>query len=703
VQRVRSMLQTPFLPGMYLRIRVRVKAMAGNLPSVRIAAWAGNGGANVASVPQTGPSVPLTGYGAVVTVEAIVGSGARGGVGLVWGLAPAYAHVGLDLTGPSGGTVRIDDIEVEDVTAVFQRDMLDIVDVRDYGARGDGVSDDTAAFVAADAAAAGRTVLVSKGTYRLTQNVTLASPVRFEGTLSMPDAARLALMQDYDLASYARAFGSEAVGFRKALQVLFQFTDHVSLDLNGRRVEVQAPIDVAALAGLTGGSYAQRRLITNGQIIATGDAGWTSGQINAQATYSTAQPLLLTGVANVANIPVGALVTGPGVARETYVRAKNVAAGTIELSLPPGSTAGTRTYGFTRFRYLLDFSGFGRLDKFEMTDIEFLCDGKASAILLPPAGITTRIHGCVFNKPRDRGITSIGTGCQGLMIDECQFLSNEQPVRVQDRTTIALNVNANDAKLRDNRTVRFAHFAILHGSGHMLIGNHFFHGDDESPGVRRAGVVFTGINVKSMLTGNYVDNNFIEMTNEREPDPNWSNQFSFGGLSITGNIFTANDVVPSFAWIVVTPLGSGHYIQGLSVTGNTFRTLNGAINRAEKVDTTFAALDFGRFRNVVIDGNNFNGVVDPVYNPVVLSHQQNSPAAAWTVDASRFLAFGGFARTVEAIVADGSITTGTPATTRYDMPYAQTEQGAQKDRVTLRWPAAVQGRVNVKVRVDNPV
>ena len=66
------------------------------------------------------------------------------------------------------------------------------------------------------------------------------------------------------------------------------------------------------------------------------------------------------------------------------------------------------------------------------------------------------------------------------MVDRCQFLSNEQPLNAQDRTSIALNVNSNDPKLRNNRIVRFAHFAVLGGSGNIITGNHFFQGDDQT-------------------------------------------------------------------------------------------------------------------------------------------------------------------------------------------------------------------------------
>lgn len=251
------------------------------------------------------------------------------------------------------------------------------------------------------------------------------------------------------------------------------------------------------------------------------------------------------------------------------------------------------------------------------------------------------MHGCVVNAPKDRALTSIGLGCQGLLVDECQFLSSEQSLRAQDRTSICLNINANDAKIRDNRIVRFGNFAIVHGTGHMFIGNHFFQGDEETPGVRRAGIVFTAINMRAAVTGNYIDNAFIELTNEREDDPSFANQFSFGGLTITGNTFVVSNMVPSFAFIVITPHGPGHFIQGLSITDNVFRTFNGTIDRVDKVDTSFAALDPGRYRNIVVQANAFNGITTPVFNPTFVRHAQTGAAATWTIDPLGTLPFGG--------------------------------------------------------------
>jgi hypothetical protein len=698
--KIRAFMETPVRPGVYLRVTARVKAVSGNLPSVRVAGWAGSASdTNVAGVVQVGPSVALATYGEVVTVTAIIGSGNRTGVDMVWGTVPVYGHFGIDLTGANGGVVRIDDITVEDVTSVFHRKLMDWVDVRDYGAIGNGAADDAAAFLAADADADGRGLLVPAGTYLLGSSVTLNAPVRFEGTVTMPAAAKLVCTRNYDLDTYAAAFGNEEEGFKRGLGALFGFTDHAVFDLGGRRVFLTAPVDVAAMAGID--TLAQRRVLAHGYVEAAASTAWNTATVTSVATYAPGNPYQLTAVANVANVPVGARVSGTGVGREVYVRSKNVGAGTVELSVPLYGGGGTRTYTFSRYRYMLDFSGFASLSRFEIVDFEFQGEGRASGVMLPPSGIANRFADCTFNKPLDRAITSIGTGCQGMFVDQCQFLSNEQPVPAQDRTSICLNVNANDAKIRDCRIVRFAHFAVLGGNGNMLIGNHFFQGDDQALGVRRAGVVFSTTNVKTLVTGNYVDNCFIEWTNEHDPTPDYASEFSFGGLTVNGNIFTVNDVSPGFRWLVMTPYGAGHFINGLTVNDNVFRTVNTNIDRIEGVDTTFATLDFTRMRNLVMEANAFNGVNQLTQSPVMVEHNQSTAADTWVVNAAAFLPFGGRARNVQSVVAEGAVTNASNAA-QWSMPYVLVEQGSTGGEAHLKWQVPVKGRVQVTVRVDNP-
>ncbi|PWK56076.1 glycosyl hydrolase family 28-related protein [Silicimonas algicola] len=569
VQKLRWMGETPILPGCYLRVTARMKAISGPIPSIRIAGWASDGSdVHVAGLVETGSSAIPSTYGEVAEVSAIIGSGPRIGVDMVWGAPVVYGHIGIDLTGPTGGVVRIDDIRIEDATDVFHRTMMDWVDVRDYGAAGDGVTDCTAAFLAANAAALGRGILIPEGIYALSDDITLEYAARFTGTVTLPSHKALILRRNFDLPSYAAAFGDEETGFRRGFQALLSFADHESFDLGGRRIEVTGPIDMAAAAGQD--TFEIRRVIRNGQFNVVPGPAWDSGTVTSQASYDAAQPHTLTAVANVANIEVGSLVTGPGVGREVYVAATNVGAGTVTLSQPLHAAPASQTYTFTRFRYVLDFSGFSKLSKFTLTDVEIHCQGVASGILLAPSGETFHLKDSFVTKPRDRGVTSHGTGCQDLQIDRCHFTSDEQAVAADARISRALNVKANDAKLRDSRFQRFGTTMILHGNGHLIVGNHWFQGDNVTDGPRAAGLVFTEPNVKSVVTGNYIDNCFIEWTNEHDAAPDFSSEYSFGGLSLTGNVFTVNDAASWFmdraqalrrrtlpAW----PLGHGQRVQ----------------------------------------------------------------------------------------------------------------------------------------------
>jgi len=699
-QKLRYMGETPLLPGCYLQIKAKVKAISGNLPSVRIAAWAGAaGGANVAGVVQTGPSVALSSYGEVVEVTAIVGAGARTGVDMVWGTQAIYGHFGLDLTGAVGGVVRVDDILIEDVTTVFLRDMLNIVDVRDYGAIGDGVTDDSAAFEAADVAANGRRVLVSKGVYFLGSSVTLDSRVQFEGTVTTAMDTLLLLTKNFDLPTYIDAFGDEELAFKKAFQALLNNADHESLDLGGRKINVTAPIDMQmAVPNKT--SYATRRVIRNGQFEAAATSNWDTEVVTSQATYSPSESRTLTNVVDVANVPVGALVEGNGVGREVYVRSKNVATQEVTLNVPLFDAAGTQVFTFSRFKYLLDFSGFNQLSKFGLSDIEIQCNGRSSAVMLAPSGITFQVRDCYFSRPMDRGITSIGNGCQGMLIDRCQFLSAEDALDVPNRKSIALNANANDIKLRDCRSTKFRHFAVIAGSNSLILGNHFFQGDGVANGVRTAGLVIANSHCSSVVSGNYVDNCFVEWTNEQDPAPEFNTEFSFSALSITDNIFLSGEVAPWFSYIVVKPHGAGHFLSGVSITGNKFRTINGGIDRVERVDTSFADLDYTRMKNVEFNQNSFHSITYQVSNPLRIKHSQVTEAKTWVVDPAGELPFGARARTVAGLVADGEIRS-VAGEQQFAMPFSTAEQGPNFDQVYLDWPEPVRGDATVTLRIDN--
>lgn len=700
-QTLRYMGETPLLPGCYLQIKARVKAVSGNLPTVRIAAFAGGAGGNaVGGVLTTGPSTTLTSYGEVFEVTAIVGTGARTGVDLSWGASALFGHFGLDLTGANGGVVRIDDFEITDITSAFLRSMMDWVDVKDFGAVGDGTTDNTAAFEAADAAADGREVLVSDGEFYLADNVTFESRVRFQGKVTMPDDKYLGLQQNFDFNAYASAFETEELAFRKAFQALLKQSTHEGLDLCGRTISLTGPVDMAAAVPDVS-DFTSRRVIRNGQFDAVNSPNWADTTATSSGTYEVSSPFRLTGVSNVANIEIGSRVTGNGVGREVYVADKNVGAETITLSQQLYDAVGTQTYTFTRHRYMLDFGGFVKLSQFNLSDIDFKADGVCSCVMLSPEGLIWQFRDCFFNKPKDKGITSFGLACQGMYIDRCQFLSNEQPLNAQDRRSVGFNVNANDTKIRDNRCVRFAQFAVLHGSGHMVLGNHWFHGDNQSNGTRQAGLILTKPSSKIIINGNYIDNNFIEWNNEHDAMPDFSGELSFGSLSIIGNIFTVKNVASFYRYIVLKPYGPGHFINGLNVSGNTFKALSSEPDRVEKVDTSFADLNYDRFRNITFEGNTFHSIDQWTTNPTTLAFSENTPAETWTCDFSDWLPFGGKARNVTSVIPVGPLRN-TSNVKQYVTSYSDPDEGAGGGSVKIEWPTAVKGKINVTARVDNP-
>jgi hypothetical protein len=57
---------------------------------------------HIVGLDEFGPVQGMDTYGCVYEVSAIIGSGNRGGVDMVWGTEPVYGHFGLDLDGCHG-------------------------------------------------------------------------------------------------------------------------------------------------------------------------------------------------------------------------------------------------------------------------------------------------------------------------------------------------------------------------------------------------------------------------------------------------------------------------------------------------------------------------------------------------------------------------------------------------------------------------
>ena len=234
----------------------------------------------------------------------------------------------------------------------------------------------------------------------------------------------------------------------------------------------------------------------------------------------------------------------------------------------------------------------------------------------------------------------------------------------------------------------------------MIEGNHFFQGDDSATGIRTAGIVFCKTNVKSVVVGNYVDNSMIEWGNEHDEDPDGLNTFSFGALSITGNIFTSASSAAWFRFIQIRPYGPNHYLNGVNISGNVFKhTGGGSLERVDGVDTSIGGIVANKLRNVTIVGNSFHNVDLRMESPVVKEIDENGVSDVWSTDLAEHMPFGGKARRVTAVMPTNEIKD-SGGSGVYTLPYAVAGLGADGTEVKLHWSKPVTGKVLVTVQTD---
>jgi hypothetical protein len=66
------------------------------------------------------------------------------------------------------------------------------------------------------------------------------------------------------------------------------------------------------------------------------------------------------------------------------------------------------------------------------------------------------------------------------------------------------------------------------------------------------------------------------------------------------------------------------------------------------------------------------------------------------------LPFGAWAQTVVSVLPEGPLRDG-GGSIAYHAPYYEANQGPEKDRIHLRWPEPVSGKVILRVRIDEAV
>ena len=125
------------------------------------------------------------------------------------------------------------------------------------------------------------------------------------------------------------------------------------------------------------------------------------------------------------------------------------------------------------------------------------------------------------------------------------------------------------------------------------------------------------------------------------------------------------------------------------------------IERAERVDDSIAPLDMSLCRRVEWNGNTYNGITYQVSNPATQQFTINTAQSTWDLDFSDLLPLGGYTRRTTAVQPDGAIKNGSNQTVNH-APYVNGQQTADQNHINLVWPLAVEGKVTVTTRIDNP-
>ena len=287
-----------------------------------------------------------------------------------------------------------------------------------------------------------------------------------------------------------------------------------------------------------------------------------------------------------------------------------------------------------------------------------------------------------------------------MSVTSCTLSGNENPSARQE--TVGINLNGNDVKLHDNTITHFTHLAVVSGAGASITGNQFTGGNHVERSRPTGNLILTKPMCATVITANSFTNATLVWTSEHSAAHDDQRRATFGGLTVTGNSFTTNALAHWIRFMRIAPFGAAHILDGLSVVGNVFRSVNGRINRIEAIDTTHGALDLEDLRAVSFASNTFHGVRDPVTNPAHLVHDQRQLSDRWVADTQPHLPFDGLAKWVDSASMVGPVVDDAGHDV-HEAPQVDARAGAAGRQAVFRWSKPVAGKLRYQVRMDDPV
>ena len=349
---------------------------------------------------------------------------------------------------------------------------------------------------------------------------------------------------------------------------------YTSLDLEGRIIGINSPLDMALYFHES--QFYGHRIIKNGRLDALVDIALVTDFTRSIRTDIGEKVIEIPAGSNI--VP-GMFVSGPGVARETYIVSVNNSNNTATINTRAWRTlTEAATHRFQMWNYMFDFMNMPDVANFQFQDIIFNPNGKASIFRGPKEGSSFAFSRCKFIRPAYRGITFWTSGGSNLQVDNCEGISNETNIAPDERKSVFCTVTTNDAKFRGNYIWQFRHTLVLHGSGNVIVGNHFWQARQKRPEepvsfeTRTASIILTSANNKTNIVGNYIDNSWIELANDNTTAQNWP---LGGGVTITGNQFTTVSKIGTFGFIALAPYKPNSSCARISVIGNVFKNVDG--------------------------------------------------------------------------------------------------------------------------------
>lgn len=394
------------------------------------------------------------------------------------------------------------------VTRTMQDKARDLISVKDFGAVGDGATDDTSAIQAALAhAGTTKTVLIPNGNFVVTGNCVANSPVIFDGFLTITSATvKFELKsQPIVLTDYRKIYmGSNwnvssadcSVALSRAVNELLTSFKYYTLDGEGWRAELQSEIQVIPP---TTGFYGQFKTIQNLQIILK------SGFGNRNSTSGIVTPNLNAFAFN---------VTG---------------------------TAPSSVYGII----------------FE--NIQIYCAKNGSGISFNlPDNQESEINACRITNFYLKAITASNP----IRINGCNISGGDFGLYDADRTITGIEILNGDSEIIAT-TISYCKYGIVVQGESLLISDcHIFNGSTDN----KSAIIYVKDNMADLfINGCYLDNGPVLI----ERQLTYAN---FGRVHITDSLFTWSAYSRgNRSFVIAKPVGSNIPLRGITVTGCQFR------------------------------------------------------------------------------------------------------------------------------------